>query len=822
MGKSFHLLIIVILVAVQLLSGSSLILAGLQGVNLALRSQLGQNETNLNSLLTCLKTAKNSNICKQCNCDPIGSKSTICDKLTGRCSCKIGYSGAKCNQCSIGYYNITGVSETLKLQTNRSSLSERYCAECGECFNQWHRNIATLKEHSVNAIKHTHELNNLLTTNFKVQLDDKKNNEQENSKNQISFYELDDKIHTIGEKVLANKQNSDRINVLAKELNLTISNLQETKLEMSSRQEENKKLRFDVSKFNYKLCIQKKILDELDQIIYEKYNREQTNVQEKIPRGAFKLIQNHRNRTLLAFSNASGLKNKFLRDLNSITLGYSNKVDSLKKGKRHLDGIGIRILNELTNLYSLNTSSPLSNFFKMLTSEPTIELLDGSKTMRDSAKLLVDEASQKYDNYQSNLDNRTNEMMFAKRLIEETRLAINKTGYKIDEFNLGVSQLLQVIASFNNSESSHDFDQIIENSTQLIRTDLDKVEAKWTSAQLDMTELPQVNLTQSPLANQIFSLSDEINRILERNLPEFHDFKNKIKNDLEGTDELNIKTKTLKDELSEINNNLSNTIEVIGYARATLDQAKLMNTRTDNEVVKLIQSMANLEQDIDGFNNTPVLQQFRESREISRRDYDQQLMVSKVSTNRPRSLHERLKHLQIDLIKRRITSRRLIDGQVNGLTNRNANNERLLVEVSHKYAEVSQCLSAIKNDLGVRHASTPLGKYESPNPPDTAPTGFSGELSPANSVVSADQSGTRIRKLKDHRRAANLITGFNQVSKELYQRLGETYGLKEEFETNEKVFLHKQKVIDSLHVEIGQITADIEKRMRLFQKCEQE
>lgn len=44
---------------------------------------------------------------KQCNCDPLGSLSAACDQITGQCNCKSRVRGLRCNQCDIGYYNLT-------------------------------------------------------------------------------------------------------------------------------------------------------------------------------------------------------------------------------------------------------------------------------------------------------------------------------------------------------------------------------------------------------------------------------------------------------------------------------------------------------------------------------------------------------------------------------------------------------------------------------------------------------------------------------------------------------------------------------------------
>ena len=46
-----------------------------------------------------------STICSKCGCNPEGTSNDECNADTGYCSCKDGYEGIKCNQCSTGYFN---------------------------------------------------------------------------------------------------------------------------------------------------------------------------------------------------------------------------------------------------------------------------------------------------------------------------------------------------------------------------------------------------------------------------------------------------------------------------------------------------------------------------------------------------------------------------------------------------------------------------------------------------------------------------------------------------------------------------------------------
>lgn len=45
--------------------------------------------------------------CKKCECDPDGSISSNCEKESGRCYCKDGVGGDRCDDCLQGYYGFS-------------------------------------------------------------------------------------------------------------------------------------------------------------------------------------------------------------------------------------------------------------------------------------------------------------------------------------------------------------------------------------------------------------------------------------------------------------------------------------------------------------------------------------------------------------------------------------------------------------------------------------------------------------------------------------------------------------------------------------------
>uniref|UniRef100_UPI00358FF63F netrin-1-like n=1 Tax=Myxine glutinosa TaxID=7769 RepID=UPI00358FF63F len=50
-----------------------------------------------------LKEMTHRNACQRCTCNPVGSRSKMCDGVTGRCICKDGVEGGTCSRCMEGY-----------------------------------------------------------------------------------------------------------------------------------------------------------------------------------------------------------------------------------------------------------------------------------------------------------------------------------------------------------------------------------------------------------------------------------------------------------------------------------------------------------------------------------------------------------------------------------------------------------------------------------------------------------------------------------------------------------------------------------------------
>ena len=53
--------------------------------------------------------------CRQCRCNPTGSRSDVCDAESGQCDCKPGVDGLTCNECKLNFYGFSSAGCTGKV-----------------------------------------------------------------------------------------------------------------------------------------------------------------------------------------------------------------------------------------------------------------------------------------------------------------------------------------------------------------------------------------------------------------------------------------------------------------------------------------------------------------------------------------------------------------------------------------------------------------------------------------------------------------------------------------------------------------------------------
>lgn len=70
--------------------------------------------------------------CKKCECSDYGSIDNVCDPIDGICSCKANYAGRLCDQCEIGYADIS--LNCTPCECNEFGSSSKICdIVTGQC-----------------------------------------------------------------------------------------------------------------------------------------------------------------------------------------------------------------------------------------------------------------------------------------------------------------------------------------------------------------------------------------------------------------------------------------------------------------------------------------------------------------------------------------------------------------------------------------------------------------------------------------------------------------------------------------------------------------
>lgn len=82
--------------------------------------------------------------CKTCQCSDYGAINNVCDPLDGKCSCKPNYAGRLCDQCEIGYANIS--LNCAPCNCNEFGSSSKICdIVSGQCACKFNVNAKELK-----------------------------------------------------------------------------------------------------------------------------------------------------------------------------------------------------------------------------------------------------------------------------------------------------------------------------------------------------------------------------------------------------------------------------------------------------------------------------------------------------------------------------------------------------------------------------------------------------------------------------------------------------------------------------------------------------
>ena len=76
--------------------------------------------------------------CKPCECSLVATiaRNNVCDKTSGQCLCKEGFTGRKCSTCMEGFYGYppSAPTECKECNCNPSGSLNMNCDQSGQCF----------------------------------------------------------------------------------------------------------------------------------------------------------------------------------------------------------------------------------------------------------------------------------------------------------------------------------------------------------------------------------------------------------------------------------------------------------------------------------------------------------------------------------------------------------------------------------------------------------------------------------------------------------------------------------------------------------------
>lgn len=737
--------------------------------------------------------------CKPCSCDIIGSKSLICNKRNGACLCIEGHTGPKCDRCALGYFDATSISNkpTGSSDVNTpTTLTQHHCVVCGDCFNYWLSATMSMRNYSVEVVKRAHELAQSITSS--MGLFHKRSNVMHSgehsrlaggltSQGGDIFHGLDDKMSLIGERVLVNKQSSDRLNLLASELGSAVDLFNEIKSNSTTQTMISTQLNNDIKLLTQNLVVLTQVIIDLSENV-KKYRQDQLDIQEKSPTGAHKFVQMYTNKShrLLFDSLESNLK---LRgELDSPMRLLESKVDALRESRRQLDEIASELINQSIRTNQQNISDPEGQLSR-LPFNLTANHLELLRDTRDITLLLMEDMIPKLKLYLSQSDLRSAKLETAGKFVSSSRTQIDETDNAIDAFNSSVSRIQLKITSFcDNSEGSVskpcNLSQVIENGIGLVRKGLNKIGATKATARSGMSELVRSNSSNN-IPNKISHLIDQINKTLEAISPRLTEFINSIRtvenDDLGKIVSLRYKAYTLTDLVSAMNNGLSKAIKIRQDSEATMRQTEAINSNSSTQAAEISSTLLSLDGEFTS--------QMAAIQPAATKTNRGNLIVS--LSEEVNLLRNRVASFQVKLAEKELRNKHLIKSQMNRLNYVRELNERLLERLKVEYEEALECLSslsawnqtaAVREDDDFRSANLSIGRVN------------------------------RARLISEQRRLTNLVAGYRLVTKQLYKSLGKTVGLSESFASNERIFSHQSKLLERLHEEVDRVAADIKEK----------
>lgn len=756
--------------------------------------------------------------CQACNCDPFGAKSLNCDKRNGTCFCIDGYTGWKCDKCSLGYYNASAVLDMAGNNLEQSSAligrsRRRHCIECGECFDQWHVTVIDLKNTGIELIKRAFELTSGAAAPSQssflrfmgqdsiglptASVSDEGESPAHTDKSD-SFDGLDEKLRSISERVFTNKQNSDKLNLLASEFDSVASSYERTKSNAFDLKKMKGHLEARIIRLNYYTEFVSLVVgDRLGKLV-NKFERDQLSAQEDLPRGALILIQMYSNTSSITREASIKFQQEVKPNLENLKMKLETELASLNRSHSELQEICQKLLAESLTTHRIDSVSFFADLNSILS---TNHLKTNSSAkmhihhrhqldLSIALKLLDRELKSRVSDCLIRTQDDRDILTKLDTLIREILTMLEKTDDSLGQFH---SSWL----SFLTSSPSGDIGAIepwtiyaeLENSSKLLQNNSDRFEAKLK--QLDHifssneTYDSEIGANYADTIQSIRLIVQNIRVALDNRSSQWNEFELIHKGELLQLNSLKRRASSLFNESVAMEKDLNSIRNINKEADRLQNSSVQLLNRTSQESESLLMSFI--------VDNTELNLLLNESSLISQLKLVNHEDQNNIETIRSRYLGVKTKFFERKLIfdHQATKIRGLID-------NTTKENENLLHELEERSSELSSLKIAAKSVY-----------YTGPNLSATAINLTSdGSL---NETINHGKNHTEKEvKLSRKLRAQRLVMGIEELVRDLVSVVSRTNSLGEEFKENERVLTSQNKTLHLLQDELEHLTTELE------------
>lgn len=743
--------------------------------------------------------------CKACECHSLGSKSHICDKKNGTCSCLDGYRGNKCDKCASGHYN-----NSLILSTNLGNIQQASdhgrtskpgrCLKCDDCYDQWYSAVSDLKLSSVDLIKNTYNLAKSYASDLGLPINLEGDETSENKglmhdigntkKRGDRLVELGEKLAIIGEIALSNKQNKDRFNLLSAEINSVIWQLNNIKTEFHEQEGLKGNIIDSLAQLTLRLSIETSMVDELTRRMLK---FERIEAQQSSPEASLKLMKDCRDRSQNLMENSIKYHHGYQGDLEELREILKTKLDIARGKQAWFENFGLNLIEESmkTNQIDISSISLASVDFPEARLSTSLE--------PDERAILIDWTDQQSSVYLDGFDRRKTDLDSTHLLIQAANELVNGTESQMMNFLanltttlLGISQLNDFIG-VNSSDingSSEDMLPLFRIGSERLRMSLEKSDGRLSSAQLDLSDLVR---SKNIMTKKFLELSRDLDETLEMNSAGLKNFTRDHKVEIEELEQLNKRTEMMLVDLDRRNNDSIMALQFERYANLTLSQTKETHIKTKEELNGLMVSLDAETRDIrsvsDRFSSIPS-----EFYEIPTSGCEN------CAAGKLKLLQERNSRLQFRSELERADARRRIASSRTEMNQVNLTNEALVMDLRECHHNLTKLGAAIE---GNKTDHSMIGEHA-----HSAPTG--SKVGPVRSELATDAAfSSKSERLYHYSRACGLINGYQDMERRLIKMLTRTESLSEEFSLNEQTFSRQRRTLDLLHNEMDRLIEDI-------------